>query len=154
MSDPPPFDQVNLVTENLDATLDFYRRLGVPVPDSAMEWPPGSGAHHVGVTLPGLSLEFDDRPMATIWHAGVRAGAAGAGTVLGFTLASRDAVDARYAELVAAGAVGRQPPYDACLGCPLRDRRRPRRARRRPHEPDRPRPQVRPRNLIELIRFR
>jgi len=116
VSDQPPFDQVNLVTEDLDATLDFYRRLGLPVPDSAMEWPPGSGAHHVGVTLPGLSIEFDDRPMAAIWHAGVRAGAAGARTVLGFTVASRDAVDARYAELVAAGAVGRQAPYDAFWG--------------------------------------
>jgi uncharacterized glyoxalase superfamily protein PhnB len=117
MPDPqPPFDQVNLVAANLDATLDFYRRLGVPVPDQPMEWPPGSGAHHVNVSLPGISFEIDDTPMARIWHAGVRAGSPGGATVLGFTLASREAVDARYAELLDAGHTGRQPPYDAFWG--------------------------------------
>jgi uncharacterized glyoxalase superfamily protein PhnB len=117
MSDrQPSLDQVNLLTDNLDAVLDFYRRLGVPVPDPGTDWPPGSGAHHVGVTLPGMSLEFDDAAMGAIWHAGVRGGSAGAGTVLGFSLPSREAVDARYAELVAAGATGRQAPYDGFWG--------------------------------------
>jgi len=46
--------------------------------------------------------------MGAIWHAGVRAGPAGPGTVLGFSRPSRDAVDARYAELLAAGAEGRR----------------------------------------------
>jgi uncharacterized glyoxalase superfamily protein PhnB len=117
MPDPPaPFDQVNLVAEDLNATLDFYRRLGLTIPDEPMEWPPGSGAHHVGVSMPGVSFEFDDPAMAKIWHAGVRAGRPGAGTVLGFSLSSRDAVDAKYAELIAAGYASRQPPYDAFWG--------------------------------------
>jgi catechol 2,3-dioxygenase-like lactoylglutathione lyase family enzyme len=117
MSDSSPqFDQVNLVTRDLEATLAFYRHLGLPVPAEPEEWPPGSGAHHVGVSLPGVSVDFDDTAMATIWHAGVRAGHRGAGTVLGFSLPSRDAVDARYAELLEAGYPGRQPPYDAFWG--------------------------------------
>jgi uncharacterized glyoxalase superfamily protein PhnB len=36
--------------------------------------------------------------------------------VLGFSVASRDAVDERYAALTGAGYPGRQPPYDAFWG--------------------------------------
>jgi uncharacterized glyoxalase superfamily protein PhnB len=36
--------------------------------------------------------------------------------VLGFSFPSREAVDERYADLVGAGYVGRQPPYDAFWG--------------------------------------
>jgi len=56
MPDPqPPFDQVNLVAANLDATLDFYRRLGVPCPTSRWSGRP-LGRHHVNVSLPGNQL--------------------------------------------------------------------------------------------------
>ena len=117
MPEPPPFDQVNLVTADLDATLAFYRRLGVPVPDDQATWPPGTGARHVSVAGPGVRLDFDNVEMAGIWHAAVRdAGRGGGETVLGFSLPTRDAVDARYAELVATGAPSRQAPYDAFWG--------------------------------------
>jgi len=36
--------------------------------------------------------------------------------LIGFRVASRDAVDATYHELVAAGYEGRQPPYDTFWG--------------------------------------
>ncbi len=36
--------------------------------------------------------------------------------MIGFALASREAVDERYAELTSAGYVGRQPPFDAFWG--------------------------------------
>jgi uncharacterized glyoxalase superfamily protein PhnB len=56
--------------------------------------------------------------MANIWHAGMRNDEPNdqAGTVLGFSLASRELVDARYAELIDAGYTGRQAPYDAFWG--------------------------------------
>jgi len=37
--------------------------------------------------------------------------------MIGFALESREAVDARYAELTAAGYTGRQPPFDAFWVC-------------------------------------
>ncbi len=113
----PLFDQVNLVVADMDATLAFYRRLGLDIDDSFGEWPPGSGAQHVDVTFPnGMRLEFDNVPMAKLWHAGWRENGHGSKTVLGIALPSREAVDERYAELTAAGYTGSQPPYDAFWG--------------------------------------
>jgi len=113
----PQFDQVNVVVRDMDATLAFYRKLGLAVPDGGYEWPPGSGAKHVDVKFPsGVRLEFDNIPMAKLWHAGWREHGHGSKTVLGVSLPSREAVDERYAELTAAGYTGCQPPYDAFFG--------------------------------------
>jgi catechol 2,3-dioxygenase-like lactoylglutathione lyase family enzyme len=113
----PRVDQLNLVVDDMEATLAFYRRLGLPI-DTPGEWPAGSGALHAQASTPdGMRLEFDNLAMARIWHAGWRAGPdAGTNTVVGVAVASRDAVDTLYAELTAAGQVGRQPPYDAFWG--------------------------------------
>ena len=119
----PVLDQVNLVAGDIDATIAFYRRLGLPVSDSGEDWPPGSGARHVEVALGnGMSFEFDNVKSASVWHGGVRDATrdpstrGGATAVIGFALESRAAVDTLYAELTAAGAVGRQEPYDAFWG--------------------------------------
>jgi catechol 2,3-dioxygenase-like lactoylglutathione lyase family enzyme len=113
----PAFDQVNLVVRDMDATLAFYRAVGLDAPERGDEWPPGSGAQHVGVKFAnGVRLEFDNVPMAKLWHAGLREHGSGGTAVLGISLPSRDAVDERYAELTAAGYVGAQPPYDAFWG--------------------------------------
>jgi catechol 2,3-dioxygenase-like lactoylglutathione lyase family enzyme len=113
----PHFDQVNLVVRDMAATLAFYRKLGLAVPDDGAEWPPGSGAKHVNVRFPsGVQLEFDNIPMAKLWHAGWRENGHGSKAVIGISLPSREAVDERYAELTAAGYTGCQPPYDAFWG--------------------------------------
>jgi uncharacterized glyoxalase superfamily protein PhnB len=137
------FDQVNLVVGDMDAALDFYRRLGVTI-HGAPEWPPGSGARHAEADSVGEArFELDNHTMAAIWHVGWRQAAGGSRVVLGFSFASREAVDERYADLVGAGYVGRQPPYDAFWGA-LCDRPRSRRQRRGAHEPGRPDEAFRP----------
>jgi catechol 2,3-dioxygenase-like lactoylglutathione lyase family enzyme len=113
----PHFDQVNLIVGDMDATLAFYRKLGLAVEDGGNDWPPGSGAKHVNVAFPnGVRLEFDNIPMAKLWHAGWREHGHGSKAVIGISLPSREAVDERYAELTAAGYTGSQPPYDAFWG--------------------------------------
>jgi uncharacterized glyoxalase superfamily protein PhnB len=55
--------------------------------------------------------------LAKAYNAGWReATGGGCRSVIGFALPSRDAVDARYGELTAAGYVGQQPPIDAFWG--------------------------------------
>lgn len=110
-------DQLNLVVRDMDATLAFYRRLGLEIPDAAI-WRTGGGAHHVEVAMPnGLHLDFDSAALAKHYNAGWREPTdAGGGSVIGFSLGSRDAVDERYAQLTAAGYRGLQPPYDAFWG--------------------------------------
>jgi catechol 2,3-dioxygenase-like lactoylglutathione lyase family enzyme len=107
---PPELVQLNLLVDDMAASLDFYRRLGVTT--VADEDGP-----HTELSLPGgYSLELDTVESARRWHAGVRADPASGRVVIGFSLRSRDAVDAAYAELTAAGYQGRQPPFDAFWG--------------------------------------
>jgi catechol 2,3-dioxygenase-like lactoylglutathione lyase family enzyme len=108
----PDLHMLNVVVSDMAATLDFYRRLGVPEPEIADP----SGAH-VQLRMPnGFSLELDTGESAKLWHAGWRADPAGVGVVIGFALPSRQAVDDRYDVLTAAGYAGRQPPFDAFWG--------------------------------------
>lgn len=123
MTSPAPiFNQVNLVVADVDATVAFYRRLGLDIPDGPGEWPPGSGAHHAEANVAtatgtdaDLDLAFDNEVMAAMWNAG-RRGGAGSVAVIGFRLGSRDEVDERHADLVGAGYRSRQEPYDAFWG--------------------------------------
>jgi uncharacterized glyoxalase superfamily protein PhnB len=113
MSDTPPdLHMLNVVVGDMAASVEFYRRLGVPPPENGDP----SGAH-VQLRLPsGFSLELDTADSARLWHAGWRADPDTARVVLGFALASREAVDERYRDLTAAGYAGRQPPFDAFWG--------------------------------------
>jgi uncharacterized glyoxalase superfamily protein PhnB len=103
---------LNLLVDDMRASLDFYRRLGVAVPlgEDAV------GAH-VQLRMPGgFSLELDTAESARLWHAAWRADPASVSVVVGFALPTREAVDDRYAELTSAGYAGRQPPFDAFWG--------------------------------------
>ena len=113
MSDSPPdLHMLNLVVEDMGASLDFYRRLGVTVPDGE-----DAAGYHVQLRMPGgFSLELDTAESARLWHAAWRADPASASVVVGFSLPTREAVDERYLELTSAGYPGRQPPFDAFWG--------------------------------------
>ncbi|NQX27706.1 VOC family protein [Microbacteriaceae bacterium VKM Ac-2854] len=102
------FAQVNVIVADMSATLAFYRRLGLTV-----ELPMPS--HASAVTADGVRLEFDTVESEATWSAAAIAPAAG-GTVLGFALDDRAAVDAAFADLVAEGARALTVPYDAFWG--------------------------------------
>jgi catechol 2,3-dioxygenase-like lactoylglutathione lyase family enzyme len=109
---PPDLHMLNVVVEDMAASIDFYRRLGVEIAGTVD--PTGV---HAQLRMPGgFSLELDTADSARIWHAGWRADPARVDVVIGFALSTRDAVDERYAELTAAGYTGRQPPFDAFWG--------------------------------------
>lgn len=113
MDDSAPYlHMLNVVVGDMPASLEFYRRLGVAVPDLGAE--PGA---HVQLRMPGgFSLELDTAESVRVWHAGWRADPASTGVVIGFALPSREAVDERYAELTSVGYQARQPPFDAFWG--------------------------------------
>ena len=108
----PDLRMMNLVVGDMASSVEFYRRLGVTVPDGEA----ASGAH-VQLRMPsGFSLELDTAESASLWHAGWRADPDSVAVVVCFALESREAVDATYADLTGAGYVGRQPPFDAFWG--------------------------------------
>ena len=117
-SEKPTFNQVNLVVEDVDAALAFYRALGMQVRFDGGEWPAGSGARHVALDNgDGAIFELDNPAMARIYHRGWRApNVEDRPVVLGFSLGSRQAVDDTYRAFTAAGHLGRQEPYDAFFG--------------------------------------
>jgi uncharacterized glyoxalase superfamily protein PhnB len=108
----PDLHMLNLVVRDIQASIDFYRRLGVVGPDS-----PAVAGGHAQLRMPGgFSLELDEPQSARLWHAAFRSDPASVDVVIGFALGSREAVDERYAELTSAGYAGRQPPFDAFWG--------------------------------------
>ncbi len=115
-SSKPIFNGVNLVSQDVEATVTFYRRLGVDIPDDAI-WRTETGAHHVTVKTPGgLDLEFDSQTLAGVYNQAFEPAPSNGQVMIGFGVATREAVDAIYADLVDAGYRGLQPPWDAFWG--------------------------------------
>jgi uncharacterized glyoxalase superfamily protein PhnB len=109
MNEGPILEQVNLVSSDMEATVEFYRRLGLTIPDTD----PAFRQHHRSAELPGgLDLDIDSVEFARHWDKGWRSGTC----VIGFKVASREAVDAIYDDLTSAGYAGQQSPYDTFWG--------------------------------------
>jgi hypothetical protein len=74
MNDPRPrLDQINIVSGNLDASIAFYRQLGVDIPEDGI-WRTPSGIHHVtaggDTTDSPIGLDIDSIAFAQRWNPG------------------------------------------------------------------------------------
>lgn len=107
----PVLDQINLVVRDIDAMIAFYEKLGIEINPAP---PPWDGNHRSAVMPAGLDFDLDSTDFARQWNEGWPVG--GTGVVLGFRVTTRAAVDTAYSDLVGAGYVGQQPPYDAFWG--------------------------------------
>ncbi|HTH98346.1 MAG TPA: VOC family protein [Stellaceae bacterium] len=116
----PTFDQINLVCGDLDASVAFYRKLGVEIPDTAI-WRTSTGAHHAGVAGQpadqAIDFDLDSTAFAQIWNSGWtgRTNLKGR-VVVGFSLPTRQDVDDLFRDMTGAGYRGLQEPYDAFWG--------------------------------------
>ena len=110
---PPVLNQLNIVVRDMEASVEFYRRLGLAVDPPPGQW----AAHHVEVKLPGdITIELDSTASAKIWNKGAQPLVGNRSVIIGFALSSRDEVDDLYAHVTAGGYVGQQEPYDAFWG--------------------------------------
>ena len=101
---------VGVVVADMARALAFYRLLGLDVPAGADAEP------HVEVALPGgLRLAFDTEATIASFHPSWKPGDGGR-VGLAFALPDPAAVDAAYAELMAAGYHGELAPFDAFWG--------------------------------------
>lgn len=106
----PNVAAIGLVTEDLAASLAFYRILGVDVPADA-------DGPHVETTLPcGIRLMWDTTEMARTLDPDWRAPAGSPRTGLCFECADAAEVDRAYRSLTDAGHHGRLEPFDAPWG--------------------------------------
>lgn len=107
----PRFHFVGLVVADMARSLDFYRALGVDVPADA------DGQPHVEAELPGGGLlAWDTVATVRSFDPNWVPPAGGARVSLAFQCADPADVDARYADLVAAGHAGHLAPFDAFWG--------------------------------------
>lgn len=95
---------VILIVRNMAAALTFYRQIGLDIPEGEDRKPIVLHRMESGVTL------LFDTTFADTYDPTRRAPTGGYGTMLEFFLADTAAVDAKYAELVAAGYHGRRAP--------------------------------------------
>ncbi|HEU5439726.1 MAG TPA: VOC family protein [Ktedonobacterales bacterium] len=111
---------LGLLVKDMGQALEFYRRLGLAVPQ---EW---DGRTHVEVKMGnGLTFFLDSKP--TRWDpqfqgfgeqqsATATTVPGGYRSVLEFYLKTREAVSAKYAELIACGYQSRRAPYASPIG--------------------------------------
>lgn len=105
----PRFDAFGLVVEDMAATLAFYRRVGLDIPEGS------EGEGHVEVEVGGVRMMFDTVEVVrsfSEWDppsGGHRIG-------LAFLCDSPEHVDATYADLVGAGHRRHLEPFDAFWG--------------------------------------
>ncbi|MGE0728485.1 MAG: VOC family protein [Acidimicrobiia bacterium] len=110
-------DQFDLVSADPEAALQFYRHLGVDIPDDAI-WRTDTGIHHIDVTLPsGVILHIDSVPLADHYDTGWNGQQpTGPSIILNFKVGDRPHVDDLYERMVEHGYPAAQPPYDTFWG--------------------------------------
>ena len=114
----PTLNQLNIVSSNPEASIAFYRKLGLDIPDEKL-WRTATGVHHVSAeyVAEGIDLDLDSTTFAQIWNTGWRGRKDLAGrVVVGLSVASRQEVDRLYGEMIETGHAGLQAPYDAFWG--------------------------------------
>jgi catechol 2,3-dioxygenase-like lactoylglutathione lyase family enzyme len=118
----PTLNQINLVCGDLGASIAFYRRLGVDIPDTQV-WRTPTGAHHASAAAAARSageaidFDLDSIAFAQIWNIGWKGRTDLRGrVVVGFEVPTRSEVDEVFRDMTAAGYRGLQEPYDALWG--------------------------------------
>lgn len=102
-------DMVGIVTRNMKASLDFYRVLGLDIPEEA------NGQPHVEVVQNGFRLAFDTQEIIKDVYGGWEE-PAGHRIELAFLCDSGDALNELYAKIVEHGYEGHREPWDAVWG--------------------------------------
>jgi catechol 2,3-dioxygenase-like lactoylglutathione lyase family enzyme len=104
-------DAIGIVVADLDRAREFYRRLGVEIPDD----PEGHG--HAEVELAGgLRLMFDTEETVQSFDPEWKRGEGPPTASLAFGFERPEEVDAKHAELLGAGATEHLAPWDAFWG--------------------------------------
>jgi uncharacterized glyoxalase superfamily protein PhnB len=116
----PTLDQLNIISGNPEASVAFYRRLGVAISEDGI-WRTPTGIHHVnsdrGADAGTAALEIDSTAFAPVWNTAWHGRTDLAGrVVIGFHVAERPDVDAIYADMTGGGHRGLMPPHDAFWG--------------------------------------
>ncbi|MDQ6423459.1 VOC family protein [Paenibacillus sp. LHD-117] len=102
-------DMVGIVVKDMKKALDFYRALGLDIPESAND------DMHVEVAQNGFRLGFDTQAMIKDIYGGWEE-PSGHRVELAFQCDSREAVDETYGRIMEHGYGSHREPWDAFWG--------------------------------------
>lgn len=111
------FGGIDVVCKDMNASLAFYRALGMEIPDDKV-WSNDDGPQHVDLHLDG-DVGFDiDTEALTVGYSPKWADSAakGASLMLSFRVEASDDVDALHAHMVSLGYESHLEPWDAFWG--------------------------------------
>ena len=97
---------VGAIVEDMPRAVEFYRRLGVDVPEGAEE------QEFVEIAMSGLTFFLSTREQNARWDPARRRASGGYRIILEFYLDSPEALDAKYEELTGYGYPSHCAPYD------------------------------------------
>lgn len=98
------------IVEDLPRAAEFYRRLGVDIPEQSVN------ERAVEVKMGEMSFLLTSKRAAASWDPGRVEPSGGSRVVLEFYLKTREAVDAKYTEMVDYGYEGYRAPFQTSFG--------------------------------------
>ena len=101
---------IGLLVEDMGRSLGFYRRVGLEIPEGAEK------QEHVEVEIGGGVVLFWDAAFVGAYDPEREEPKGGYRIVLEFFVGTREAVDARYEELVADSYRGHKAPFETHFG--------------------------------------
>src|SRR4051812_1620878 len=101
---------VVVIVEEMDRAVEFYRRLGLDIPQESVN------ERAVAVKMGELTFLLTSKRATDSWDPDRAEPSGGSGIVLEFYLASREEVDAKYAEMVGYGYTGHRAPFQTSFG--------------------------------------
>jgi catechol 2,3-dioxygenase-like lactoylglutathione lyase family enzyme len=108
---PAHFESMGMVVQDMKATLDFYRQLGLDIPAGA------ESEGHVEAQLPnGMRLMWDTEAVVRSFNPDWKAPTGGSRIGLAFLCDSPAEVEATYKHMTEMGFHGHLPPFDAFWG--------------------------------------
>ncbi len=97
---------VGVLVENMSKSIEFYRRLGVEIPQESEK------KQHVELQMSGLTFFLHTKHLNHVWDPANSVPSGGYRIILEFYLEGREAVDVKYQELIDFGYDAHFAPYE------------------------------------------
>ncbi|MCI0714319.1 MAG: VOC family protein [Chloroflexi bacterium] len=97
---------VGLIVEDMRKSVEFYRRLGMDIPEGSEE------KQHIAVKMNGLTFFLNTKQLNARWDPARTDDSGGYRIILEFYLKTPEAVDAKYNEMVGFGYPSHVAPYE------------------------------------------
>ena len=97
---------VGVIVEDMSKAVEFYQRLGVAIPEGS------ETKQFVEVKMSGLTFFLNTKPLNARWDPARTEASGGYRIILEFYLETREAVDAKYAEMTGYGYKSHVAPFE------------------------------------------